>query len=101
MRDELGANWKGIENVFGNEALERVASCKPHFLKSRNNFRSKLPSEEDKARFTNLTDAIVESNTVSKIYIIIIIKLLGGMNEELTFLELSAKVIRHRLTWPK
>ena len=31
MADENGANWNGIEKVFGKDSLYRVVSCKFHF----------------------------------------------------------------------
>ena len=34
MTDENGANWNGIEKVFGKDSLSRVVSCKFHFLQA-------------------------------------------------------------------
>lgn len=66
MADELGSNWKSIENVFGKEALKRVTSCKLHYLKNRNIHRNKIPLNNDQEVFTRLTDKMLCSKTVSE-----------------------------------
>ena len=56
MADENGANWIGIEKVFGKDSLYRVVSCKFHFLQARNTHQNKILNDADKERFTSLAN---------------------------------------------
>ena len=56
MADEKGANWNGIEKVFGKDSLCRAVSYKFHFLQSQNTHRNKIFNDTDKERFTSLTN---------------------------------------------
>ena len=62
MADENGANWNGIEKVFGKDSLCRVVSCKFHFLQARNTPRNKTLNDA-KERFTSLTNKLLEAKT--------------------------------------
>ena len=62
MTNENGANWNGIEKVFGKDSLSKVASCKFHFLQARNTHRNKILNA-DKKRFTSLTNKLLEAKT--------------------------------------
>ena len=47
MADENGANWNGIEKVFGKDSLYGDVSCKLHFLQARNTHRNKILKDAD------------------------------------------------------
>lgn len=50
--DEAGANWKGLERVFG-DVKSRCVSCTFHYKDSVNKHAQKLPTakEQDKFKF--------------------------------------------------
>ena len=47
MADENGANWNGIEKVFGKDSLSRVVSRKFNFLQARNTHQNKILNDTD------------------------------------------------------
>ena len=48
MADENGANWNGIEKVFGKDSFSRVVSRKFNFLQARNNtHQNKILNDTD------------------------------------------------------
>ncbi|CAB3993049.1 Hypothetical predicted protein [Paramuricea clavata] len=63
--DEAGANWSAIEEVFGSEALSKCKSCEFHFKDCRNRHRRVLSTQEEKDKFTELTDRMLYATTTS------------------------------------
>ena len=45
MADEMGGNWNAIKDVYGEDALTRVASCMLHFKSNRNIHRNVLSTD--------------------------------------------------------
>ena len=66
--DEAGANWSAIEEVFGSEALSKCKSCKFHFTDCRNRHRRVLSTQEEKDKFTELTDRMLYATTTTSTY---------------------------------
>ena len=63
--DEAGANWSAIEEVFGSEALSKCKSCEFHFKDCRNRHKRVLSTQEEKDKFTELTDRMLYATTTS------------------------------------
>ena len=63
--DEAGANWSAVEEVFGSEALSKCKSCEFHFKDCRNRHRRVLSTQEEKDKFTEMTDRLLLATTTS------------------------------------
>lgn len=63
--DEAGANWSAIEEVYGSEALLKCKSCEFHFKDCRNRQRRVISTQEEKDRFTAVTDRWLLATTTA------------------------------------
>lgn len=78
--DEAGANWSAIEVVFGSEALSKCKSCEFHYKDCRNRHRRSLSTQEEKDKFTELTDRLLYATTTVS-YQKIMIEILNFIDE--------------------
>ena len=60
VRDEAGANWAAIRNVFGEQGVKGMASCEFHFKQSRNRHANRLQSTKSKKQLKVLADNLLE-----------------------------------------
>lgn len=65
MVDEAGSNWKGLKEAYGEDVQKRMVSCQFHYQQSRNDHRRKLPTEEERDLFTELSNALFKAVTPS------------------------------------
>ncbi len=63
MADEAGANWSGLNQVFGPSAISRTVSCQFHYMESVNRHAQKLNSSKSQAEFKMLAKSLLKSET--------------------------------------
>ena len=65
MADEAGGLQEGLRRIFGNSVLEKLKTCKFHFLQCANRQRARLHSEKSKEFFTRATRTLLHAQTSS------------------------------------
>ncbi len=64
MVDEAGSNWKGLKE-YGDNVQTRIVSCQFHYQQRRNDHRRKLPTQEERDMFTELSNELFTAVTPS------------------------------------
>ena len=88
-----GSNLQGLKNVFGEDTLQKFKGCEFHFKDCRNRHARKLRTDESRAKFKRLCDALLDAAIPASYY---------SANEDLNmFIEEVPQEREQLLTWVK
>jgi hypothetical protein len=91
--DMAGSNLQGLKNVFGEDTLRKFKGCEFHFKDCRNRHARKLRTDESRAKFKRLCDALLDAATPASYY---------SAKEDLNmFIEEVPQEREQLLTWVK